>query len=72
MDQRRRIRVALPEMVVEANNEARQKIEKGTFTFELDAVAVDSFYAAMDQEVLGVSPVSGLQPHLNNLGAPGQ
>ncbi len=58
---------ALPEMVVEATNEVRQKIEKGTFTFELDAVAVDSFYTAMDREVLNVSPVSGLQPHLNNL-----
>lgn len=58
---------ALPEMVVEATNEVRQKIEKSTFTFELDAVGVDSFLTAMDQEVLGVSPVSGLQPHLNNL-----
>ncbi len=58
---------ALPEMVVEATNEVRQVIEKGTFEFELDATAVDSFYSAMDQEVLGVSPVSGLQPHLNNL-----
>ncbi len=58
---------ALPEMVVEATNEVRQKIEKGTFTFELDAVAVDSFFTAMDVEVLNVSPVSGLQPHLNNL-----
>ncbi len=58
---------ALPEMVVEATNEVRQKIEKGTFTFELDAVAVDSFFSTMDLEVLSVSPVSGLQPHLNNL-----
>lgn len=58
---------ALPEMVVEATNEVRQKIEKSTFTFELDAAGVDSFLTAMDQEVLGVSPVSGLQPHLNNL-----
>jgi len=58
---------ALPEMVVEADNEVRQEIEKGTFEFDLDAAAVDSFFTAMDQEVLGVSPVSGLQPHLNNL-----
>jgi hypothetical protein len=58
---------ALPEMVVEAENEVRQEIEKGTFEFELDAAAVDSFFTAMDEEVLGVSPVSGLQPHLNNL-----
>jgi hypothetical protein len=58
---------ALPEMLVEAENEVRQEIEKGTFTFELDATAVDSFFTAMDAEALGVSPVSGLQPHLNNL-----
>ena len=58
---------ALPEMLVEAENEVRQEIEKGTFTFELDAATVDSFFTAMDAEVLGVSPVSGLQPHLNNL-----
>jgi len=58
---------ALPEMVVEATNEVRQDIEKSTFTFELDAAAIDSFFTAMDREVLGVSPVSGLQPHLNNL-----
>lgn len=58
---------ALPEMVVEATNEVRQTIEKGTFSFALDAAAVDSFYTVMDVEALGVSPVSGLQPHLNNL-----
>ncbi len=58
---------ALPEMVVEATNEVRQKIEKGTFDFEVDAAAIDSFYTAMDEVALGVSPVSGLQPHLNNL-----
>ncbi len=58
---------ALPEMVVEAQNEVRQEIEKGTFSFALDAAAVDSFFTAMDVEALGVSPVSGLQPHLNNL-----
>jgi hypothetical protein len=58
---------ALPEMVVEAENEVRQEIDKGTFAFELDAAAVDSFFTAMDTEALGVSPVSGLQPHLNNL-----
>ncbi|MBE0566510.1 MAG: hypothetical protein IH621_11155 [Krumholzibacteria bacterium] len=58
---------ALPEMVVEATNEVRQTIEKGTFSFALDAAAVDSFFTVMDVEALGVSPVSGLQPHLNNL-----
>jgi len=58
---------ALPEMVVEAQNKVRQDIHKGDFTFVLDAAAVDSFFTSMDEEALGVSPVSGLQPHLNNL-----
>ena len=58
---------ALPEMVVEAENAVRQEIDKGTFTFDLSTAAVDSFFTAMDLEALGVSPVSGLQPHLNNL-----
>ena len=58
---------ALPEMVVEATNEVRQKIEKSSFAFELDAASVDSFFTGMDEFALGVSPVSGLQPHLNNL-----
>jgi len=57
----------LPQMVVEAQNAVRQKIEKGTFEFPLDAAAVDSFATTMDDIALGVSPVSGLQPHLNNL-----
>ena len=58
---------ALPEMVVEATNEVRQKIEKGTFELKLDAAIVDSFFTAMDDVAMSVSPVSGLQPHLNNL-----
>lgn len=58
---------ALPEMVVEAQNRVRQTIEKSSFEFTLDAAAVDSLHSAMDQLALAVSPVSGLQPHLNNL-----
>ncbi len=58
---------ALPEMVVEATNEVRQKIEKGTFGLELNAAIIDSFFTDMDEIALTVSPVSGLQPHLNNL-----
>ncbi|MEZ4386540.1 MAG: hypothetical protein R3D98_02985 [Candidatus Krumholzibacteriia bacterium] len=58
---------ALPEMVVEAQNQVRQAIEKSTFTLALDATSVDSFFTAMDELALAVSPVSGLQPHLNNL-----
>ena len=58
---------ALPEMVVEAENQVRQDIQKSGFEFELDAAAVDSFYTVTDEEALAMSPVSGLQPHLNNL-----
>ena len=36
-----------------------QKIEKSTFTFDLDAAAVDSFYSKMDEEVLGVKMMQG-------------
>jgi hypothetical protein len=57
----------LPEMVVEAQNRVRQTIEKSSFEFTLDAANVDSLHSAMDEEALAVSPVSGLQPHLNNL-----
>ena len=60
---------ALPEMVVEAENKVRQTIEKGTFAIVLGAATVDSFFATMDEQALNVSPVSGLQPHLNNLEA---
>ncbi len=58
---------ALPEMVVEAQNQVRQDIQKSAFDFELTAAEVDSFYTVTDAEALGMSPVSGLQPHLNNL-----
>ncbi len=57
----------LPEMVVEAQNEVRQDIEKDHFGFDVSAAMIDSFLSPMDEEALGVSPVSGLQPHLNNL-----
>lgn len=58
---------ALPEMVVEAQNQVRQDIQKSAFAIELTADLVDSFATDMDAEALAVSPVSGLQPHLNNL-----
>jgi hypothetical protein len=57
----------LPKMVVEAENETRQDIEKDNFEFELTAALIDSFYTVTDAEALGISPVSGLKPHLNNL-----
>ncbi|MDY0109752.1 MAG: hypothetical protein RBT60_07425 [Candidatus Krumholzibacteria bacterium] len=58
---------ALPEMVVEAQNRVRQTIEKSDFALTLDAATVDSLHTAMDELALALSPVSGLQPHLNNL-----
>jgi hypothetical protein len=58
---------ALPDMVVEAQNEVRQQIQKSTFEFSLSASSIDSFFTIMDEEALGISPVSGLKPHLNNL-----
>jgi hypothetical protein len=60
---------ALPEMVVEARNQVRQAIEKSAFDLTLSTAMVDSFFSAMDEQALAVSPVSGLQPHLNNLEA---
>jgi hypothetical protein len=58
---------ALPEITVEAQNQVRQQIEKSDFEFVPTASAVDSFFSVMDEEALDLSPVSGLQPHLNNL-----
>ncbi len=57
----------LDDMVVEAENEVRQGVEKTAFEFELSAAMIDSFLSDVDAEALEVSPVSGLQPHLNNL-----
>jgi hypothetical protein len=58
---------ALPEMVVEAENTVRRDVHKPTFALELTAAVIDSFFTPVDDEALGISPVSGLQPHLNNL-----
>jgi flagellar motor protein MotB len=57
----------LDDMVVEAQNEVRQGVEKTSFEFDLSAAMIDSFTSAVDSEALEVSPVSGLKPHLNNL-----
>jgi flagellar motor protein MotB len=59
----------LDDMVVEAENEVRQSVEKTAFEIELSAAMIDSFLSEIDAEALEVSPVSGLQPHLNNLAA---
>ena len=58
---------ALPDMVVEAENEVERDIHKPTFELELSAAVIDSFLSPVDEEALGISPVSGLKPHLNNL-----
>lgn len=58
---------ALPDMVVEAENRVERDIHKPSFALELTAAEIDSFYTPVDEEALGISPVSGLQPHLNNL-----
>ena len=57
----------LDDLVVEAQNEVRQGVEKTGFDIELSAAMIDSFLSEVDEEALAVSPVSGLQPHLNNL-----
>ncbi len=57
----------LDDVVVEAENEVRQGVEKTSFEFELSAAVIDSFLSEVDKEALEVSPVSGLQPYLNNL-----
>lgn len=56
----------LPEMVVEAENEVRQDIHKSMYDFPLSAAVIDTFYAPVDEQVLRVSPVQGLNPFLYN------
>ena len=57
----------LDDIVVEAQNQVRQSVEKQAYEFELSAALIDSVFSRTDEEALNVSPVSGLQPHLNNL-----
>jgi len=61
----------LDDVVVEAQNEVRQDVEKIDMHFELSAAMIDSFASQADEDALHMSPVSGLQPHLNNLEALG-
>ena len=49
----------LDDVVVEAENEVRQGVEKTSFEFELSAAVIDSFLSEVDKEALEVSPVSG-------------
>ncbi len=57
---------AMPEMVVEAENEVEQEISRTIIDFNFDAALIDTFYTDMDEEVLTHSPVKGLLPFLNN------
>ncbi len=57
----------LDDVVVEAQNEVRQEVEKQGFEFELSAAMIDSFLSEADEAALEMSPVSGLKPHLNNI-----
>lgn len=57
----------LDDVVVEAQNEVRQDVEKVDMEFELSAAMIDSFHSQADEDALHMSPVSGLKPHLNNI-----
>lgn len=57
----------LDDIVVEAQNEVQQRVGKQGHEFELSAALIDSVRSEADDLALRVSPVSGLQPHLNNL-----
>jgi len=56
----------LPEMIVEAENQVRQDIHKSSFDLPMSAAVIDSFFSSIDEGVLGVSPVQGLNPFLYN------
>jgi hypothetical protein len=56
----------LPEMVVEAENQVLQDIVKSSFEVALSAAIIDTFFTDLDEAVLVISPVEGLQPFLNN------
>lgn len=57
----------LDDIVVEAQNEVQQSVGKLGFEFVLSAALIDSLRTDADEQALSMSPVSGLQPHLNNL-----
>lgn len=57
----------LDDIVVEAQNEVQQRVGKQGYEFQLSAALIDSVRSQADDLALAVSPVSGLQPHLNNL-----
>jgi hypothetical protein len=54
------------QMVVEAENQVRQDIHKSVFHLPLSAAVIDTYVTEMDDLVLQISPVAGLQPFLNN------
>ncbi len=65
-EQQDAVDAGLPEMVVEAENQVLQDIHKSSFDFPLSAAVIDTFYVALDDRVLSVSPVQGLVPFQNN------
>ena len=58
----------LPEMVVEAENQVRQDIQKSTLEFDLSAAVIDTFFSREDEMILSISPVEGMRSLVNNPG----
>jgi len=56
-----------PDLVVEAQNEVLQDVLRSSPAKNLTVSDIDELYTTIDEEVLNVSPVSGIRPHLNNL-----
>ena len=59
----------IPEMVVEAENQVRQDIQKSTYSLELGAAIIDTFFSREDEAVMAISPVGGLRSLVNNPGS---
>lgn len=57
----------LPDLLINAESGVIQDVLRSVPTKKLTAADVDSIVTPMDDEVLQVSPVSGILPHLNNL-----
>ncbi len=65
-EQENAVDAGLPEMIVEAENQVRQDIHKSMFVLPMSAAIIDTFYSSIDENVLTVSPVQGLNPFLYN------
>ncbi len=71
VEQEGAVNADLPEMVVEAENEVRQDIQKRDVDFPLGAAVIDTFWSREDEEIMVRSPVGGLQSLVNNPGTLG-